>query len=138
MANMALSLKANCLRISRRLRSSHRRCSVKKVAFKNFAKYTGKHLCQGLFFNKVAGAAQVFSCEFCKIFKNTFLRNASGWLLLKTNAGHISCETIFNISINLNWEFKKKKNTSKPPPFIRSNPSSNSNFSSFVFTVTDI
>ena len=40
-----------------------------------------KHLCQGLFFNKVAGAcnfikkealAQVFSSEFCQISKNTF------------------------------------------------------------------
>ena len=28
---------------------------LKKVAFKNFAKLAGKHLCQSLFFNKVAG-----------------------------------------------------------------------------------
>ena len=27
----------------------------KKVVFESFAKFTGKHLCQGLFFNKVAG-----------------------------------------------------------------------------------
>ena len=43
---------------------------------------TGKHLCQSFFFNKVAGKAytfieketlaQVFSCEFCEISKNTF------------------------------------------------------------------
>ena len=31
--------------------------SVKKGAFKNFAKFTGKHLCQSVFFNKVAGQA---------------------------------------------------------------------------------
>ena len=31
------------------------RCSVKKVVLKNFAKITGKHLCQSLFYNKVAG-----------------------------------------------------------------------------------
>ena len=41
---------------------------------------TGKHLCQSLFFNKVAllkkTLAQVFSCEFCEIFTNTFLRRA--------------------------------------------------------------
>ena len=30
-------------------------CSVKKVFLRNFAKFTGKHLCQSLFFNKVAG-----------------------------------------------------------------------------------
>ena len=32
-----------------------RRCSVKKGVLKNFTKFTGKHLCQSLFFNKVAG-----------------------------------------------------------------------------------
>ena len=31
------------------------RCSVKKSVLKNFAKFTGKHLHQSLFFNKVAG-----------------------------------------------------------------------------------
>ena len=36
-------------------RSSHQRCSMKKVVIKNFAKFTGKHLFQGLIFNKVAG-----------------------------------------------------------------------------------
>ena len=36
-------------------RSSHRRCSVRKGVLRNFAKFTGKHLCQSLFFNKVAG-----------------------------------------------------------------------------------
>ena len=53
---------------------------------KSFTKFTGKHLCQGLFFNKVAviklqGSALqpyekrdslVFSCELCNVFKNTF------------------------------------------------------------------
>ena len=55
----------------------------KKDALRNFPKFTGKHLCLRLFFNKVAdlrssnfikreSQAQVFSCEFCEIFKNTF------------------------------------------------------------------
>ena len=47
----------------------------KKGAHRNFAKFTGKHLCQSLFFNKVAGLgtlAQVFSCEFCESSKNNF------------------------------------------------------------------
>ena len=50
----------------------------KGALLKNFGKFTGKHLCPSLFFNKVAGLwkkktlAQVFSCEFCKISKNTF------------------------------------------------------------------
>ena len=43
-----------------------------KGVLRNFTKLTGKHLCQSLFFNKVT-LAQMFSCEFCKISKNTFL-----------------------------------------------------------------
>ena len=64
-------------------RSSHRRCSVKTGALRNFAKLTGKDLCQSLFFIKVAGLwpvtllkketlAQAFLCEFCEISKNNF------------------------------------------------------------------
>ena len=37
------------------LRSSHRTCFVKKGVLKNFADFTGKHLCQRLFFNKIGG-----------------------------------------------------------------------------------
>ena len=36
-------------------KSSQRRCSVRKGVLRNFAKFTGKQLCQRLFFNKVAG-----------------------------------------------------------------------------------
>ena len=36
------------------VKSSHRRCSLQKGILRNFAKLTGKHLCQSLFFNKVA------------------------------------------------------------------------------------
>ena len=35
------------------VRSSHNRCSIKKGVLKNFAKFTGKHLLQSLFFSKV-------------------------------------------------------------------------------------
>ena len=54
----------------------------KKCALKNFAKFTGKHLCQNLFllksqaevynFIKKETLTQVFSHKFCEIFKNTF------------------------------------------------------------------
>ena len=36
-------------------RSSHQDVSCKKDVLRNFAKFTGKHLCQSLFFNKTAG-----------------------------------------------------------------------------------
>ena len=63
-------------------RSSHRWCSVIKGVHGNFTKFTEKHLCQSLFFNKVLfikkePLAQVFSYEFYQISKN-----ASGRLLL--------------------------------------------------------
>ena len=62
----------------------------KKGVFRNFAKFTGKDLCQSLLFNKVAGPgfikketlAQVSSREFCKISKNTFFIEHLWWLLL--------------------------------------------------------
>ena len=62
------------------IRNSHQRYFVRKGALRNFAKFTGKHFCQSLFFNKVAvfcnfikkeTLAQVFSCEFCEISKDT-------------------------------------------------------------------
>ena len=51
----------------------------KKGVLKNFAKFTGKHLRQSLEasackFIKKETLAQVFSCEFCKIFENSFLQ----------------------------------------------------------------
>ena len=65
------------------MRSSRPLVFCKKGVLRNFTKFTGKHLCQSLFFNKVAGLvcnfikketlAQVFSCEFCEISKNTIL-----------------------------------------------------------------
>ena len=66
-----------------KFRNSHRRCSVKKGVFRNFAKFIGKHLRQRLFFNKVAGLRpatllkknlwhRCFPVSFCEISKNTF------------------------------------------------------------------
>ena len=42
-------------------RSSHPDVLCKKGVLRNFKKFTGKHLCQSLFLNKVAGLRQVFS-----------------------------------------------------------------------------
>ena len=35
--------------------NSHRSCSIKKVVLKNLVKFTGKHTCWSLFFDKAAG-----------------------------------------------------------------------------------
>ena len=63
------------------LRGSRLEVFCRKGVLRNFAKFTGKHLRQRLFFNKVAGL-----CEFCKISKNTFfLQNTSGGCFWKLN-----------------------------------------------------
>ena len=62
-------------------RSSGPEVFFKTTVLRNFGKFTGKHLSQSLYFNKVPGLAcnyikietlaQVFSSEFSEIFKNT-------------------------------------------------------------------
>ena len=70
-----------------------RRCSVKKGVLKNFAKFTGKHLCSSLFLNKVAGLRPVtlfkkrlwhrcFPVNFAKFLGTPLLQNTYGWMLL--------------------------------------------------------
>ena len=55
----------------------------KKGVLKNFTKFTRKHMHWSLFFNKVVGLrpatllkkenrTQIFCCELCEIFQNTF------------------------------------------------------------------
>ena len=91
--------------ISSTYRSSRPEVFCKKVVLRNFTKFTGKHLCQSIFFNKVAGhqrfsdvfrgyrnvtcnfikkdtLALVFSCESCEISKSTFFIKHFWWLLL--------------------------------------------------------
>ena len=72
---MSIYLSSNQKELLVRFRSSHRRCSVRKGVFRNFAKFTGKHLCQSLFFNKVAGLS--------------LLQKTSGQLLLKLLIQHL-------------------------------------------------
>ena len=70
-------------------RSSHLRCSIKKVVLRNFTKFTGKHLCQSLFFNKVAGLGSAtllkkrhwhrcFPVNFAKFLITPFLQTPLG------------------------------------------------------------
>ena len=83
------------------LRSSHQRCSIKEGVLRNFTKFTGKHLCQSLFFNKVADLRprpstllnkrlwhRCFPVNFVKFLRTPFLQNTSGgcfWILIKTS-----------------------------------------------------
>ena len=74
-------------------RSSHWRCSVEKDVLRNFTKFIGKHLCQRLIFNKVAGLRPVtllkkslrhscLSVNFVKFLRIPFSTKHLWWLLL--------------------------------------------------------
>ena len=61
-----LNTKMNRISYIVRSRSSHQRCSIKKV----FLRISQN--AEACNFIKKEALAQVFSCEFCEIFKNTF------------------------------------------------------------------
>ena len=74
-------------------RSSHRRCSVRKDVFLEISQISQENTCVRVsFLIKLQAAAcnfikketlaQVFSCEFCEISKNTFFTEHLRWLLL--------------------------------------------------------
>ena len=75
-------------------RSSHQRCSIKKVVLRYFVKFTGKHLCQSLFLKKLWDSDlqvylkkilrnKCFPVNVTKFPRATFLQNTSRRLLLE-------------------------------------------------------
>ena len=57
-----------------KFRSSHRRCSVRKSVFRNFTKFTGKHLCQSIFLIKLQASFYRKPSDDC-FWKHTFSQN---------------------------------------------------------------
>ena len=54
-----------------------------KGVLRNFTKFTGKHLCQSLFLNKVAGLRhRCFPANFVKFPRTPFFTEYLWWLLL--------------------------------------------------------
>ena len=55
---------------------------MRKCVLRNFTKFTGKHLCQSLFFKKVVGLRRLryrcFPVNFAKFLRTSFLQNTSG------------------------------------------------------------
>ena len=94
-------------------RISHQRCSLKKVFLKNFIKFSGKHLCWSLFFNKVSGMRpatlfkkrlqqRCFPVNFVKFLRTPFLQNTSRQLLLFVINLTVSfCKKVLYIYSNL-------------------------------------
>ena len=77
-------------------RSSHQRCFLIKGVPRTIVKFTGKHLCQSLFFNKVAGLRpttifktklwhRCFPVNFAIVLRTVFIIEHLWWLLLNKN-----------------------------------------------------
>ena len=121
------------------LRSSRPEVFCKKGVLRNFAKFTGKHLCQNLFFNKVAGLRPVtllkkrlwhrcFPVNFVKFLRTPFFIEHLWWLLLYPIIQYLWTHlclrfpTIIktNISITMNLDDKSKKAASMTSFFLNS------------------
>ena len=114
-------------------RSNHRRYSKEKGVLKNFTRFTRKHLCQSLFFNKVAGLRYVtllkkrlwhrcFPVNFVKRLRTPILKNFCERLVLvsgRTTTQKLSsrdlllltCLVYINISIASSFSFFSSKLT---------------------------
>ena len=101
-----------------------------KGVLRNFVKFTGKHLCQSLFFNKVAGLRPAtlfqkrlwhrrFPVNFAKFLTIPFLTKHLRWLPLSIT-GHI----VENFYMGLLSVFKPKNITLKYKPALENNNSS--------------
>ena len=83
--------------------SSYRKCSIKNAGLNNFSKFTGKYLCQGLFFNKVTGPTllkmrlwhRCFPVNFAKCLRTLLLQNISRRFLLEMGTCSIFPEASF-------------------------------------------
>ena len=91
--------------INKNSRSSRPEVFCKKGILKNFTQFTGKHLCQSLFLIqlqaeacnviKIETLAQVFSCGFYEIFKNTYSIEHLWCLLLHLRKTQINAASLF-------------------------------------------
>ena len=96
------------------IRSSRPKVFCKKGVLRNFEKFTRKHLCQSLLFNKVAGLrpttllkketlARCFPGDFCEIFlRATFLKEHLRSLLLTYQK--LYYKWFFNFYGNFLWK----------------------------------
>ena len=93
---------SRCLWVT--IRSSQRRCSIKKL-FLKFCNFHRKTPVLESFFNKVAdleAPTQVFSCEYCEILRTSVLKNICKRLLLSFIAYQFLNVRLSTKEINLN------------------------------------
>ena len=101
-------------------RSSRPEVFCTKDILKNFAKFTGKHQCQSLFFNKVADLRlaillekrrryRYFPVDFAKFLRTPFSTEHLQWLLLKIISYHTKEILYVNINFMGNKLWSKNK-----------------------------
>ena len=101
------------------LRSSHRRCPIKKAVFKNFAKFIGKHLCWSLFLTEL-----IWILQKRQLFRRTPLVAASVYLPESSCSQSIRFLFAKVIGKNLLWAlFLVKLKAVEPQLYYKMNPS---------------
>ena len=80
-------------------RNSHRRCSVKKVVLKSFAKFTGQYLYHSLFFNRDADLSLSTS-----VFQQIFQRKYLQWQLLHIRKYPLICSHHLTVKLKKSFQ----------------------------------
>ena len=103
----------------------------KKCILKNFVKFTGKDLCQSLFFHKAAGLRSSK-----KFLRTPFLQNFTGRLLLKNN--YQASKNLFQTNLIYEFLFIKTRESFIASLFFVSAEKKYRNSCSEVFCLKDI
>ena len=98
------------------------RCSVKEMLLKIFAKFTGKHLCQSLFFNKVTSLKPATFLRLQNIQEYLFIEHFGGcFCRILGNIGikrvNIDTQTVIHITNVYSWNRNSPYFSSKQHPF---------------------
>ena len=84
----------------------------KKGVLRNFVKFTGKHLCQNLFFNTAVGLRlawhRCFPVNFAKFLRTPFIIEHLWWLLLNKSKERFS-KILFRLKIQKEIFLKDRK-----------------------------
>ena len=99
--NKSLNISIFSLTIFKGIRSRHQKCSMKKGVLGNLTKFIGKHLCQSLFFNEVAGNRQQKTSG--RLLLELWDTLFTSWFKVKYSISFLSTSAKPKISLFLYW-----------------------------------
>ena len=99
--NKSLNISIFSLTIFKGIRSRHQKCSMKKGVLGNLTKFIGKHLCQSLFFNEVAGNRQQKTSA--RLLLELWDTLFTSWFKVKYSISFLSTSAKPKISLFLYW-----------------------------------